>query len=73
MPLAPLFRQHPGANRHRRFVSDMLPMPTGQIGHPIAILVLMELHDRLFHLCMLDLGLNRRPNRNPAHASMLPA
>ena len=38
--------QHPGAGLPWRLVAQMLGMATGQLGHPVPVLVLMETDDR---------------------------
>lgn len=47
MLLTTLPRQDPGAIRHRRLMPHMLPMPTGEVRHPVALFVLMIAHNRL--------------------------
>lgn len=43
-------RKDPWSKSHRRLMADMLPMTACQICDPIAMLVLMVAHNRLFHL-----------------------
>ena len=49
MLLATHFGQHPGPAGHRRLVTHMLSVATGQIGHPMTLLVLVISNDRLVH------------------------
>jgi len=46
---AAIFSEHPWTIAHRRLVADMLSMTAGQIGHPIALFVLVVSNDRLLH------------------------
>lgn len=42
---------HPRSADERRLMAHMLPVPAAQIGHPIAVLlVLMKADDTLLHL-----------------------
>ena len=41
--------KHPGPTYERRLMADMLCMATGQISHPVAVLVLMKPDNRLLH------------------------
>ena len=55
MLVAARFRQHPRPARHRRLVTHMLSMAAGQIGNPIAIIILVIPNDRLLHAVMIHL------------------
>jgi hypothetical protein len=46
---APLLRDHPWPADERRLMADVLPVPAGQVGDPVAMLILMETDDRLPH------------------------
>ena len=41
--------EHPRAIREWRLVPYVLPMPTGQIGNPVTIVILVISDDRLLH------------------------
>src|SRR5690349_16998120 len=41
--------QHPWPVGHRRLVTHVLPVAASQVGHPIAMFVLMVPRDRLVH------------------------
>lgn len=48
--LAPaFFGQHPWSERPRRIVPDMTAVSAVQLGHPIAVFVLMKTDDDAFH------------------------
>ena len=47
--VAPFFSEHPGPIREWWLMAHMLPVPTGQISHPIAVLILMKAEDALLH------------------------
>jgi hypothetical protein len=49
MPLTPAVGKNPWAVEERWVMSNMLPVPTGQIGNPIAMFVLVIADDRLLH------------------------
>ena len=42
--------EHPRAIREWRLVPYVLPMPTGQIGHPVTLVILVISDDRLLHV-----------------------
>ncbi|CUS39279.1 hypothetical protein COMA1_70124 [Candidatus Nitrospira nitrosa] len=50
MLLTSMSSQDPGAVEKRGVMSNMLSMTTGQIGNPVAMLVLMIANDRLLHV-----------------------
>lgn len=50
MLLTSMSGQDPGAVEKRGVMSNMLSMTTGQIGNPVAMLVLMIANDRLLHV-----------------------
>jgi len=50
MPFTSTLRENPWAVEKRRVMSNMLSMTTGQIGNPVAVLVLVVTNDRLLHL-----------------------
>lgn len=45
--------KHPRAIREWRLMAHMLPMAAGQIGNPIAIVILVIADDRLLHVVMI--------------------
>lgn len=45
--------EHPRAIREGRLMPNVLSMPTGQIGDPIAIVILVISDDRLLHIVMI--------------------
>ncbi len=49
MPHTTFLSENPGPIRQWRLMSHMLPVPTSQIRHPIAVLVLMKADDALVH------------------------
>ncbi|TKS61555.1 MAG: hypothetical protein EWM72_00303 [Nitrospira sp.] len=51
MLLASFRRQHPGTIREGRLIPHMLPMAASQVGHPIALLILVIANNRLLHAC----------------------
>lgn len=55
--------EHPRTIRERRLMPDVLSMTTGQIGDPVTILILVISDDRLLHIAMTFLRLERRWNR----------
>jgi hypothetical protein len=59
MLVASGFGQHPWPVRHRRLVTHVLSMAAGQVGHPIAMLVLVIGNDRLVHDACGDDGIAR--------------
>lgn len=50
MALTPVIGQDPWTIKERWVMSNMLSMTTGQIGNPVAMLVLMITDDRLLHV-----------------------
>ena len=46
---ASFFGEHPWAHLPRRIVADVLVVATGQLGDPVALVVLMKARDRLLH------------------------
>jgi hypothetical protein len=42
--------QHPGPVSHRWLMTDVLPVATGKVGHPIAMLVQMISNNPLVHV-----------------------
>ena len=42
-------REHPGAGKKRRLMTNMLTMSASQVGNPVAVLVQMIADDRLVH------------------------
>lgn len=44
------FGQHPWPERPRRIVPDMTAVSALQVGHPIAVFILMKTDDDAFHL-----------------------
>ena len=50
---ASLRREHPWPAHERRVVTNVLPVPAGQVGHPIAMLVLMKPNDGLSHRALV--------------------
>ncbi len=50
MLLTSVIGQDPWAVEERRVMSNMLPMTTGQIGNPVAMLILVIPNDRLLHV-----------------------
>ncbi len=68
VPLSPLLRHHPGPFTPGRVVTDMLPMPTFQIRHPVVIFILMKSNYFLFQFLLpvffrLGRGGAAAPNR----------
>ena len=49
MLIAAGFGQHPRSIAHGRLMPHVLPMAAREIGHPIAVLILMIGDDRLVH------------------------
>lgn len=47
--LPPFKGQHPGPTHERRLMAHVLPVPAGQVGDPIALLILMKVDDGLIH------------------------
>jgi hypothetical protein len=45
------FGEYPWTAGERRLVTHVLPMATGQVGYPIALLILVKPDNRLFHDC----------------------
>jgi hypothetical protein len=50
MLLTSVIGKSPWAVEERRVMSNMLPMTTGQIGNPVAMLILVIPNDRLLHV-----------------------
>jgi len=57
--------KHPRAIREWRLVPYVLPMTTGQIGNPIAIVILVISNDGLLHVGMLLAMQDGRRNGKP--------
>ena len=53
MLLTPSDGKHPRAIREWRLMPYVLPMTTGQIGNPIAMVILVISDDGLLHVVML--------------------
>ena len=49
MPSLAFCGEDPWPAHERRLMAHMLPMPTRQISHPIAVFVLMKTDDGLMH------------------------
>jgi hypothetical protein len=47
--LTPLRLEHPRLGEERRPVADVLPMAAGELGDPLALVVLVEADDRPLH------------------------
>ncbi|HEY3457231.1 MAG TPA: hypothetical protein VGK64_21815 [Bryobacteraceae bacterium] len=48
-PAPAFFGQHPWPERPRRIVPDMTAVSALQVGHPIAVFILMKTDDDAFH------------------------
>jgi hypothetical protein len=49
MPIPTLFGKDPWTAGERRLMAHVLSVTTGQVSHPIALLILMKPDNRLFH------------------------
>lgn len=56
MLLASSDGEYPGAIDEGGLMPDMLPMATGQIGHPVTLFILVISDDRLLHRVMILLS-----------------
>src|SRR6185437_1321380 len=63
--------EHPRAIREWRLMPHVLSMTTGQIGNPIAIVILMISHDRLLHVVMILVLQEERWNRHTMIRSLM--